>query len=152
MALTWTKVQTRIERAHEGLETGAYTVRLESEAAGATRYRVAYKRTSYVVAFDENCRTGTCTCPDFCDTRGPACKHTAMVVLDQWPDSFDRWCGQVRALCAGEPALIPYTPPADRIEAMIHQVVHDALSAMEGQLVDRLVREVHATVEGILAE
>jgi hypothetical protein len=76
-----------------------------------------------------------------------------MAVLAQWPDSFDRWCGRLRASCAAgqesEPA--PHTPPAERVETLIRRAVHDALSDMEGQLVAALVREVHATVEGILA-
>jgi hypothetical protein len=37
------------------------------------------------------------------------------------------------------------------VETLIRRAVHDALSDMEGQLVAALVREVHATVEGILA-
>jgi hypothetical protein len=53
--------------------------------------------------------TGVCTCPDF-KTRGRylhACKHTAAIVLDQWPNAFERWEVKVRALARASIAQLP---------------------------------------------
>jgi len=53
--------------------------------------------------------TGVCDCPDFA-SRGRylhACKHTAAVVLAQWPAAWDRWESKVRALARASIAQLP---------------------------------------------
>lgn len=53
--------------------------------------------------------TGVCNCPDFV-SHGRylhACKHTAAIVLDQWPDAFERWEAKVRALVRAGIAQLP---------------------------------------------
>lgn len=53
--------------------------------------------------------TGVCDCPDFV-SRGKhlhACKHTAAVVLDQWPNAWERWEDKVRALARASIAQLP---------------------------------------------
>jgi hypothetical protein len=53
--------------------------------------------------------TGVCNCPDFA-SRGRylhACKHTAAIVLDQWPGAFERWEVKVRTLARASIAQLP---------------------------------------------
>jgi len=53
--------------------------------------------------------TGACNCPDFA-SRGRylhACKHTAAIVLDQWPGAFERWEAKVRTLARASIAQLP---------------------------------------------
>lgn len=53
--------------------------------------------------------TGVCNCPDFA-SRGRylhACKHTAAIVLDQWPGAFERWEAKVRTLARASIAQLP---------------------------------------------
>jgi hypothetical protein len=53
--------------------------------------------------------TGVCNCPDFA-SRGRylhACKHIAAIVLDQWPNAFERWEVKVRGLARASIAQLP---------------------------------------------
>jgi len=175
MALTWPEVQARIERAREGLKSGQYKIRRVEPLEGSeSRFIIENgDGVPYAVSFRGDKPTGACTCPDFIGRKGPACKHTAMVVLDQWPDAFERWAEKVRALCKPvealpeepqQPAvdpeakserfapLTPPTVPAEVVEAAVRKAVHDALSALEEQLVSIIAQEVERAVLGILAQ
>jgi len=148
--LTWSQVEARIARARQALDGGRVTIRSvdvpTARAAGATAtYAVRNGENAggdpYIVAFYERTPTGVCSCPDFQATQGPACKHTAMVVLAEWPNSLGRWKARVRTLCASAPERAPapqpepqIAPPAADVETMIRQVVHERLSAMEAQI------------------
>ena len=152
--LTWSQVEVRIERARQALDAGQYTIRSvdvpTAKAAGATATYAVRNGDSangdpYIVAFYERTPTGVCSCRDFQATKGPACKHTAMVVLAEWPNSLSRWKAKVRTLCAPEPEPAPQPEPQDtplsaEVETMIRQVVHERLSAMESQITATIVQ------------
>ena len=162
MALTWSEVEERIERAREGLKSGRYKVlRVKPIEDGESRFIVRNgDGVPYAVSFRNGKPTGVCTCPDFIGRKGPACKHTAMVVLAEWPDAFDRWTEKVKALCRPvepeepeperQPAQAP-TVPAEIVETAVRKAVHDALSTLEEQLASVIAREVERAVLGILA-
>ena len=121
MALTWSEVEERIERAREGLKSGRYKVlRVKPIEDGESRFIVRNgDGVPYAVSFRNGKPTGVCTCPDFIGRKGPACKHTAMVVLAEWPDAFDRWTEKVKALCRPvepeEPPLIITVQVSDTV-------------------------------------
>jgi hypothetical protein len=149
--LTWTQVQARLERAREALENGQYTVRPDGRSY-YVRNGENQDGDPYTVTFVDH-PTGNCTCPDFTG-RGPTCKHILMVVLDQWPDALDRYLGNVRHLCRSEepePTPEQETPPAEQVETLVRQAVHDALSTMEEQITQAVVQRVHGAVLGVLA-
>jgi hypothetical protein len=162
-ALTWSKVEARIRRAREALAGGQYTIRpVEVPTAQAARARATFavrngekpEGDPYMVVFYEHTPTGKCTCADFVRHDGPACKHIAMVVLDRWPESFDRWASTVRELCAPEgpqPEPQPEPPPVEQVEDLVRRAVRDALSAMEEQITATIAPEVQGIVLGILA-
>lgn len=163
--LTWQKVERRIECAREALEASQYTIKrldglptAEAVKAIAT-YAVrkgAGEDAPYTVVFYETIPTGKCTCPDFKKHSGPACKHTAMVVLDEWPDRFEKWQDLVRELCAPEPEPQAkpepqVTVPAERLHAAVKQAVHETLQEMEGKITATLTSEIQRIALGILA-
>ncbi len=163
MALTWPEVAQRIERAREGLKSGRYDIkRVEPLVEGEYRFIVTNgDGVPYAVSFRGDKPTGVCTCPDFIGRKGPACKHTAMVALSEWPDAFGRWTEKVKALCRPaepeeseqpEPQQPTQTPtvPAEVVEAAVRKAVHDALSALEEQLASVIAQEVERAVLGIL--
>jgi single-strand DNA-binding protein len=161
--LTWREVEARIERAREALASGQYRVRevaptdAARPAGAVATFAVRNGRSEqgqpYTVAFYENRPSGTCTCPDFAGRGGPACKHTALVVLATWPERFARWVELVRAQCAPEePAPPPdepgqdpqpaeetaaTTPPAQEVERAVQAAVHEALAGMKGRSIER---------------
>jgi len=160
--LTWTEVEARIERAREALEEGRYTIRAvdglpTAEAVGAIAtfsVRNGDGNTPYTVVFYETCRTGKCTCTDFKVQGGPACKHIAMVVLDQWPDRFEAWAEKVHEPCAPEPepeSEPQATVPAEQLAAAVEQAVHEALQEMEGSITATLTSEIQRIALGTLA-
>jgi hypothetical protein len=66
---------------------------------------------TYEVDF-RSVKTGVCTCPDF-QKRGDklhVCKHTARVVLDEWPDNYERYQAKVRELATASIAALPADP------------------------------------------
>lgn len=149
MALTWNEAEARIERARKALETGQYTIEPAASPSAKAAFAVYNGENAngdpYTVTFDEAHPTGTCTCPDFRERGGPACKHTAMVVLGQWPQQFDRWQKKVR-------------------DQSLAQTIEQALAAVETQaqcratiaelhqLADRLDAEITAMQEKLAAE
>jgi hypothetical protein len=154
--LTWPEVETRIERARGDLDAKSYTVReVENDTPTAKAAQALntfavrngkQDAPTYTVAFYEDARTGKCTCPDF-RKHGPACKHTALVVMGQWPGQLERWQEQVHALCAADPEPEPQDPqqPQD-IEALVREKVHDALAALEDTLVAAIAQDVKAAL------
>jgi hypothetical protein len=160
--LTWTEVEARIERAREALETGQYTIRkvegLPTAEAVKAIATFAVRNGSddgdpYTVCFYETCRTGKCTCPDFEQREGSACKHVAMTVLHEWPDRFKAWADKVRELCAPEPeAETEPRVPAEQLQAAVKQAVHEALLHLEEQITAALAPEIERITLGILAD
>lgn len=97
-------ISERIERArNQPAQVTALTDKVFTVANGdGNAYEVSFTQTS----------TGACACEDF-TTRGRLlcmCKHTAAVVLTQWPDNFARWAAKVRELSAATLAALPDDP------------------------------------------
>ena len=160
--LTWTEVESRIERAREALEAGEYTIRKveglpTAEAVKAIATFSVRNGTGggdpYTVVFYETTPTGKCTCPDFAKYEGPVCKHIAMVVLDEWSARFEKWQGLVRELCAPEPEPEAGAEPVptEQLQAAVRQAVHEALLHLEEQITATLAPEIERIVLGILA-
>jgi hypothetical protein len=159
--LTWHEVESRIERAREALEAGQYTIRKVEGLSTAEAVKAiatfavrngASDGTPYTVVFYEDCRTGKCTCPDFEQREGPACKHVAMAVLAEWPDRFEAWANKVRELCAPEPeAETEPQVPAEQLHAAVKQAVHEALLHLEEEITAALAPEIERIALGILA-
>lgn len=109
---------------------------------------------AYEVSFAQ-APVGACTCDDF-TTRGALlamCKHTAAVVLAQWPDNFDRWETRVREASAAalaalpddpepEPAAEPAAAPIDA--ALVAVVITAALPIVMEAMLDALAASVEA--------
>jgi hypothetical protein len=160
--LTWKEVESRIERARQALEAGQYTItKLDglptAEAVKAIATFSVRNGTGdgdpYTVVFYEDCRTGKCTCPDFEQREGPACKHIAMTVLHEWPDRAEAWADKVRELCAPEPEAGPQaTVPAEQLRAAVEQAVHEALLQTEEQITATLAPEIERLTLGILVD
>jgi len=100
--------------------------------------------------------TGACTCEDF-TTRGKLlamCKHTAAVVLAQWPDNFERWETKIRELSAAAIAALPDDPepelasappaPATVDAALVAAVVAAALPIVLEIMMDALAANAEA--------
>ena len=150
MGLTWNEVETRIRRAEKAMETGNYKViKGQSPKTFHVINGDPQQTTPYVVTFDN--ATGACTCPDYANRGGPACKHTALVVLSQWPDAFERWKQKVEALCEEEQTHAP--PEAPDLEGVIRFAVENQAQhhlaqfvAQLRQLADSLEAEIAAIV------
>ena len=68
-------------------------------------------KSAYTVDF-RSIATGVCSCEDFA-ARGKvlhACKHSAAVVLTQWPDACDRWETKIQALAEESVRALPTDP------------------------------------------
>jgi hypothetical protein len=151
MALTWTEVEARIQRARKALEAGQYEIEQVGHPTAKAAFEVRNGENAggapYTVAFYEDHPTGQCTCPDYQGRGGPACKHTAMVVLGQWPQQFERWQQRLRELCAPEQEPESAAPQPDpdlarSVEQAVREAVHDALSTLEEQLVATIAPQV----------
>ena len=107
---------------------------------------------AYEVAFAQT-PLGACTCEDFA-TRGgllAMCKHTAAVVLSQWPDNFDRWEARVRDASAAALAALPADPEPEPTAAaapvaadLVAAVVAAALPIVMEALLDALAASAEA--------
>ena len=66
MALTWSEVEARIERARKALEAGQYTIEPAVSASAKAAFTVRNGEDAagdpYTVTFHEDHPTGTCTC------------------------------------------------------------------------------------------
>ena len=105
---------------------------------------------AYEVSFAQ-APVGACTCDDF-TTRGALlamCKHTAAVVLAQWPDNFDRWETRVREASAAALAALPDDPEPEPAAApidaaLVTAVVTAALPIVMEAMLDALAASVEA--------
>ena len=111
--------------------------------------------------------TGVCACEDFM-ARGKylhACKHTAVVVLTQWPDNFDRWEARIRAMAEEsvralpadpEPSPVPETAPAPvaittapaaMTQELVTAVIEAAMPLLMALVMDALAASVSNIVQ-----
>ena len=115
--------------------------------------------------------TGVCNCPDF-QSRGGllhACKHTARIVLEQWPAAYERYQAKVRELATASitakvrateaeaaqspPAeAAPSPPPAPMPSDLIAAVVRATLSRAMTEVIEALEAKTAAIVEAVVAE
>ena len=115
---------------------------------------------------------GVCNCPDF-QSRGSllhACKHTARIVLEQWPAAYERYQARVRALATASitawaqaaeaeaappsPADLPdpAQPAAPPARELITAVVHATLSRVMTEVLEALEARSAAIAEAVAAE
>lgn len=116
--------------------------------------------------------TGECNCPDF-QSRGSllhACKHTARIVLEQWPAAYERYQARVRVLAtasitaraqAAEAEAAP-SPPADPpvpaqpaappARDLITAIVTATLSRVMTEVLEALESKSAAIAEAVAAE
>ena len=115
--------------------------------------------------------TGVCNCPDF-QSRGSllhACKHTARIVLEQWPAAYERYQAKVRELATAsitakvraaeaEAQSAPAAPaPAPQLAApvsrdLIIAVVRATLSRVMTEVLEALEARSAAIAEAVAAE
>lgn len=136
-------IAERIERARQAPpRVTAKTLSVFAVANGdGNAYEVSFAQTP----------TGVCTCEDF-TTRGALlamCKHTAAVVLAQWPDNFDRWETRVREASAAALAALPDDPEPEPAAApldaaLVAAVITAALPVVMEALLDALAASVEA--------
>jgi uncharacterized Zn finger protein len=139
-----TALDERIAKARAGS--------LQVVARTATRFAVTNGEGGAYEADFSAANTGVCDCPDFA-SRGRylhACKHTAAVVLSQWPAAWDRWESKVRALARASIAQLPAEAQAESTPAAAAPAITNA------QLVSTVVQAalplVLARVLAALAE
>jgi len=117
--------------------------------------------------------TGVCACEDFM-ARGKylhACKHTAVAVLTQWPDNFDRWEAKVRSMAEAsvralpadpEPPPVPETAPtpepaaittapAAMTQELVTAVIEAAMPLLMALVMDALAASVSTIVQQTVA-
>jgi len=116
--------------------------------------------------------TGVCNCPDF-QSRGGllhACKHTARIVLEQWPAAYERYQAKVRELATAsitakvraaeaetaqsapaEPAASAQ-PPTPVSRDLITAVVTATLSRAMTEVIEALEAKTAAIAEAVVAE
>ncbi len=115
--------------------------------------------------------TGICACEDFM-ARGKylhACKHTAVAVLTQWPDNFDRWEAKVRSMAEESVRALPADPepppapetapapaaittvPAAMTQALVTAVIEAAMPLLMALVMDALAASVRAIVQQTVA-
>ena len=116
--------------------------------------------------------TGVCNCPDF-QSRGSllhACKHTARIVLEQWPSAYERYQVKVRELATAsitakvraaeaetaqsapaEPAPSAQ-PPMPVSRDLITAVVTATLSRAMTEVIEALEAKTAAIAEAVVAE
>jgi uncharacterized Zn finger protein len=111
--------------------------------------------------------TGVCNCPDF-QSRGGllhACKHTARIVLEQWPAAYERYQAKVRELATAsitaeveaaqsapaEPAPSAQ-PPMPGSRDLITAVVTATLSRAMTEVIEALEAKTAAIAEAVVAE
>ncbi len=116
--------------------------------------------------------TGVCNCPDF-QSRGSllhACKHTARIVLEQWPAAYERYQAKVRELATAsitakaqaaeaEAALppppdpsAPAQPAAPPPRELITAIVAATLSRAMTEVIEALDGKSAAFAEAVVAE
>jgi len=116
--------------------------------------------------------TGVCNCPDF-QSRGGllhACKHTARIVLEQWPAAYERYQVKVRELATAsitakaraaeaeatqspptEPAALPQ-PAVPASRDLITAIVNATLSRAMTEVIEALEAKTVAIAEAVAAE
>ncbi len=115
--------------------------------------------------------TGICACEDFM-ARGKylhACKHTAVAVLTQWPDNFDRWEAKVRSMAEESVRALPADPepppapetapapaaittvPAAMTQALVTAVIEAAMPLLMALVMDALAASVRTIVQQTVA-
>ena len=116
--------------------------------------------------------TGVCNCPDF-QSRGGllhACKHTARIVLEQWPAAYERYQAKVRELAtasitakvraadveAAQSAPAESAPsaqlPMPVSRDLITAVVTATLSRAMTEVIEALEAKTAAIAEAVVAE
>jgi len=116
--------------------------------------------------------TGVCNCPDF-QSRGSllhACKHTARIVLEQWPAAYERYQVKVRELATASitararaaEAEAPQSPPTEPASSrqpsaaltrdLIMAIVAATLSRAMTEVIEALEARTAAIAEAVAAE
>ena len=103
--------------------------------------------------------TGECNCPDF-QSRGSllhACKHTARIVLEQWPAAYERYQAKVRELATASitakaraaEAEAPQSPPTEpaALSQPVVPVSRDLITAVVNATLSRAMTEVIEALE-----
>jgi len=116
--------------------------------------------------------TGVCNCPDF-QSRGSllhACKHTARIVLEQWPAAYERYQVKVRELATASitakaraaEAEATQAPPTESASSgqpsaaltpdLITAIVTATLSRAMTEVIEVLEAKTAAIAEAVVAE
>ena len=106
--------------------------------------------------------TGVCTCPDF-QSHGSllhACRHTARIVLKQWPAAYARYQAKVRELAtasltaqagAAEVAAELASPTAPPLPAAPHELIAAVVTATLSRAMTAVLDVLAAQTTTIMA-